>query len=640
MPKIRRIVGFLLLIAAVFAVPSSASAMSRIPGCEGEPTPVVESTADGMQGYFDAPLGWTPQPVSVGRGGNSDTTRYELVTASYWQEIGIAGMGWHTIRDSCIDHMADAPISGIANLMWLCARGISLVSITLYEWAASGDALSGLETLVVAGVEGLRRAVWGPFLAVVVVLGAVWMGWWGLVRQRPSVTVEGAAWMVAATVLGVWVVSSPGTIVDTAGRATLLGADIAHIALGPVRAAATGAPECPADRGGVLAQGADSGWSGREITVQTHAENLWSGLVCRPWIAGQFGNSEAGRVVEVEFASDLIAAQSVGRSTTHHIADGRLNATAVYESKAAGFEDLSERLEEDHPQVYPLYAGDRPWDRVGVAGMALVASICAGGLLFIVALSSLVAQMAFFLLLLLAPVFCVLGVHPGRGRTLLIRWVETTLGILLRQIVLHLLLMLLVEVYITILGWEMSWGGQMVVLTLATLALLLYRRRLTDIVSSVTAQTAPHRAGAQVVRAGVAGAVGGAGAAGLMGARGARGAPGREGASGSVRRGRVSWRKSGGQGQRRPGRGAGAGQPQQRADRPTGSAGQQRPADPPPDRASGPGRGHTGRGDSADPGGSGRRRSTWAAPRLPGRDPSPPAHRDPSPRPRDGGEGR
>jgi len=33
----------------------------------------------------------------------------------------------------------------------------------------------------------------------VIILGAVWLGWYGLIRKRVTLTIESAVWMVVAT---------------------------------------------------------------------------------------------------------------------------------------------------------------------------------------------------------------------------------------------------------------------------------------------------------------------------------------------------------------------------------------------------------------------------------------------------------
>lgn len=131
-------------------------------------------------------------------------------------------------------------------------------------------------------------------------------------------------------------------------------------------------------------------------------------------------------------------------------------------------------------------------DRLGVAFLALLAAVLCGGLLLVASLVLIVAKLGFFFLLVLAPFFLLVGIHPGRGRAYLVRWVEVVLGLLVYQIVFSLLVMLLVRVYLLILSSALPWGIQIVVLSLLVLALVLFRARITRLFAATTRAVSPH----------------------------------------------------------------------------------------------------------------------------------------------------
>ena len=85
--------------------------------------------------------------------------------------------------------------------------------------------------------------------------------------------------------------------------------------------------------------------------------------------------------------------------------------------------------------------------------------------------------------------FLLIGVHPGYGRTVLLRWAEMLIGLLLKQVFIVLLISLLVMCYGIIMGTGLGWGLQMILLSLFTLAMFIYRKPFAHLFQSVNANT-------------------------------------------------------------------------------------------------------------------------------------------------------
>ena len=118
-----------------------------------------------------------------------------------------------------------------------------------------------------------------------------------------------------------------------------------------------------------------------------------------------------------------------------------------------------------------------------------MAAMIAGLLIFLVAVSLLALKVGFLLLLILAPVFLLIGVHPGSGRIIAMRWVEMLVGTLLRQAVLALVLGVLVYGYALIISMAMPWGMQVMFMALLTIAVFFYRRPFQHLFSSMDGHT-------------------------------------------------------------------------------------------------------------------------------------------------------
>jgi hypothetical protein len=89
----------------------------------------------------------------------------------------------------------------------------------------------------------------------------------------------------------------------------------------------------------------------------------------------------------------------------------------------------------------------------------------------------------------MAPVFLLIGVHPGSGRIIAMRWVEMLVGTLLRQAVLALVLGVLVYGYALIISTAMPWGMQVMFMALLTIAVFFYRRPFQHLFASMDGHT-------------------------------------------------------------------------------------------------------------------------------------------------------
>ena len=87
-------------------------------------------------------------------------------------------------------------------------------------------------TVLVESVIGeLREGIWRPLLPTVIILGAVWLGWYGLIRKRVTLTIESAVWMVLATTLGIWILVNPAQILGYASTVVNAGGKLINSAL-------------------------------------------------------------------------------------------------------------------------------------------------------------------------------------------------------------------------------------------------------------------------------------------------------------------------------------------------------------------------------------------------------------------------
>ena len=112
-----------------------------------------------------------------------------------YDNYGIAGQYWAATGLQCSD-MTSLIGNNVAGMVFDLAKSLDRATITVYQTAAGNGILAWLQNAVNTLITALGKAIYYPFLAPVVILGAVWLAWQGLIRKRATRTIEGTIWMV------------------------------------------------------------------------------------------------------------------------------------------------------------------------------------------------------------------------------------------------------------------------------------------------------------------------------------------------------------------------------------------------------------------------------------------------------------
>ncbi|MEV0588839.1 type IV secretion system protein, partial [Nonomuraea sp. NPDC050310] len=443
----------LVMFVGLLAMPGSAVADGP---CDLSPdlTPeVVGSSVDGL----------LQPPVPEGGTAPAATTNYS--------RFGMAGQFWHTNELGCSD-IAAVFGNSWANTIFLWAKSIDKLTISTYQAAASEGPLTVIKDKVDEIVTNLSNALYWPYLTPIILLAAIWLAWYGLLRKRASVSVEGVVWMVLAVTVATWFFARPQ---DFTGLGKLVTDKTGEV----VNSAFSGLPG--AEGTDCLTAPGAAGSFGNTGTpgVDQNANALWSTLVCKPWLVGLFGTSDPTAPVVRDYGLTMLETQSVDAT--------ELAVPPNSSAHQAKYEEIANKLKGDYR--YAIFQGKDWTNRLGVAIGALLAALVAGLLIFLVAVSLLVLKVGFLLLLILGPVFLLIGVHPGSGRIIAMRWVEMLVGTLLRQAVLALVLSILVYGYALIMSTGMSWGLQILFMALLTIAVFFYRRPFQHLFASMSGHT-------------------------------------------------------------------------------------------------------------------------------------------------------
>lgn len=408
------------------------------------------------------------------------------VTAWEWYKTG--GLTWHRhAEDSLLglgeqDVCWDAPSAignTVANQIFQLTKAITSLSISMYEWASSPNLMSKfLEPVdcVVKGCKGgkgLYDTLYLNFLAPVIVLGALWAGWHGLVKKRSSEAVQGGVWMICSAIFALIFMAQPSAIANFGNS---LVSTINSTTMAAVTRATTAS--LPADDMCYLPPEA------KNAGIRMASCSMYKALLFTPWAAGQFGVSPQQ---ELPDSSETVA---FGGKTFRDPRIVQLEAQAVNHDEASDSYSKvaradAKRWEAVRDQAkqsswYAMWKGEHAGARINIAIAALFAAGAAGTLVIIVAFASVVLSIGMLLLILVSPLMLLVGAHPGFGRGIALRWLELLLGTALKRIVLGFVLAVLIGFYQIVLASPMSWFGQIALILAVGIGAIIYRKPLLE----------------------------------------------------------------------------------------------------------------------------------------------------------------
>ena len=400
-----------------------------------------------------------------------------------YDNYGIAGQFWAAHGLQCSD-MTSLIGNNVAGMVFDGAKSLDRVTITVYQSAAGNSILAWLQNAVDKLISALGNAIYFPYLAPVVILGAMWLAWQGLIRKRATRTIEGTLWMVVAATAAIALIGRPP--VHRRGHDGLRrhhpGAE--HRVRQPARPNDSNClPVAAGDPQSVTSSYAFTSGNG---LVDKNANELWSVLVCKPWLWGELGTTayappgSGTQTVVNTYGRQLLWSQAIAANETP--------SAALIQAKQATYTGISNAIQANDPAIYPLFQGNQWTTRLEIAFAAMFAAVVAGLLILLIALTLIVLKLGFLLLLVAGPFFLIIGTHPGFGRIIAIRWFEMLVGVLMKQVAVAITLSVLLYCYSLIMGTSdavLPWALKILMIALVTVAVFIYRKPFQHLFSAV-----------------------------------------------------------------------------------------------------------------------------------------------------------
>jgi hypothetical protein len=397
-----------------------------------------------------------------------------------YSSYGISGQYWAATNLQCSD-MTSLIGNNVASMVFDIAKSIDRVTITVYQSAAGEGILSWLTNVVDKLISSLGNAIYFPYLAAVVILGAIWLAWQGLIRKRGTRTIEGTVWMVVACVAAIWLIGRPA---DFTGVGTAVTDGIGQtLNTAFSKLPAPSQSNClPVTKTDPQVQPASFNFSSGDGVVAQNANELWTVLVCKPWLAGEFGTFSIGSASSPvnTYGRQLLWAQAIAANENP--------SNTLIQAKQATYSGIAASIQQKDPGIYPLFQGKQWTTRLEIAFAALFAAAIAGVLVLLIAVTLILLKLGFLLLLVVGPFFLLIGTHPGFGRVVALRWFEMLVGVLLKQAAVALVLSVLLYSYSLIMGTSeavLPWALKILMIALVTVAVFIYRRPFQHLFSAV-----------------------------------------------------------------------------------------------------------------------------------------------------------
>jgi uncharacterized membrane protein YgcG len=413
------------------------------------------------------------EPPGAGAGGKT-----------LYDNYGVAGQFWAAHGLQCSD-MTSLIGNNVAGMVFDAAKSIDRVTITVYQSAAGNNILTWLQDAVNRLISALGNAIYFPYLAPVVILGAIWLAWQGLIRKRATRTIEGTLWMVVACVAAIALIGRPAAFTGVGTTVSNGVTGVLNTAFSKLPAPASS--NClPVQQGDPQSVAGNFAFTSGNALVDENANELWSVLVCKPWLYGELGSTQyattAGgqQTVVNKYGRQLLWSQAIAANETP--------STALVQAKQSTYSGIASSMQQQDPAVYPLFQGNQWTTRLEIAFAAMFAALVAGLLILLIALTLIVLKLGFLLLLVAGPFFLIVGTHPGFGRVIAIRWFEMLVGVLMKQAAIAIVLSVLLYCYSLIMGTAdavLPWALKILMIALVTVAVFIYRKPFSHLFSAV-----------------------------------------------------------------------------------------------------------------------------------------------------------
>lgn len=443
------------------------------------------------------------------------------------KEDGDSYSSFYNTKEDC-SPIGDVGPTAVGNFLLSVTSWIVNISNLLFQTATetSSSVIKTLEPTIENIVINLKDALYLEFLAPILMIGALYLGWKGLVKRSSTEAGTAALWMFGATIAGFAILANPmflpsvvNTVVSKVSETTI--ATITQVAQkdGNTSGASVATDNlCTVGYNGKIPKkGIDGKTENGEFDASQNAARtsvrqiqctMWYSFMYTPWVIGQFGVSPSATdndVLTRGYSENKTGDTSpvVGTSIPSHISLGsdktpgnwalyQLDNKVNYPNSDKSAQEKA-MLNVAASQLYKksdtngTWKGNSSMNRVTTATLAMISALGAGAMIAVISMSMIVLQIGLVILTLFSAVFLLVGVHPGFGRRIALGWLESMAGLAMKRIVLSVLLAVMLVFYSAVLSASASidWLISMIMVIAVSIGGITYKDQLTNMFSRI-----------------------------------------------------------------------------------------------------------------------------------------------------------
>jgi len=378
------------------------------------------------------------------------------------------------------------------------------------------------------GIIGvLTSSIYYPLLIIAVAITGLWVLKRGLVDRKLRESLFGALWMCLSVIIGLALLLNP-LLITKAPMA------VSNVVSTCVIGAFNG-KNCFDSSGGnsvkyedgdstsekVCRSSSDQASINEQMTFTTSSItcSIWRAFILEPYAQGSFGtsfndldvkaNPQLNKLIKDQgldpniFCVNLATTKSLDSMNGKYI---QLNSTknkvcnlAAYQmylktqATTSGDKNVSDVDYKWYRVIMVAAADEGLWanwtntagsafNKMTVSSISLFASGLGTFIIFITSIFALVYYISSILLMAFAPVFFLMGVHPGRGKRILLGWLEKVISNVLKYMASAVFLIVTISIYGGILSSISNIGLTLIFIIIVTMALFMYRSELIDLI--------------------------------------------------------------------------------------------------------------------------------------------------------------
>ncbi len=411
--------------------------------------------------------------------------------------------------------------TGVANFMLGFSKfGVSVINTTyMVAFYGSTVVFNGFFDIIDGIVANFRTSLYLPFLSLLIMIGALWMGYQGLVKRRTTEAFNGALWMIGSVVAGSMLLVNPAIVPQTAdfivnNITTAIGTTITDGASQSVNSVLCSVQNSKTITDTSTTNPSTGAAQSTTYTVTAAARRtecaIWYNLVYTPWVVGQFGVAPGDTTAqgqEILYGTDATSkalkagltvtmgdnnkpltndqkswplVQLNAQSENIDLANLNISDKALYVQSADAALAYHELAQDNNF----TWTGKVGFQRVTIASASIFATASTGLLVLIFGFMMLGYEITMLLLMILMPFFLLVGVHPGTGRRIALRWLELIVNVTIKRIMVSVMLSVFLLLYSLVMGSGI-WLIQNILILAITIVGLGYIGKLMNIFGSV-----------------------------------------------------------------------------------------------------------------------------------------------------------